>query len=216
MHTRDRPGGATGLSGRELWSRGRLPRGSARIVRELKGTGNGEALPSSRAIHGSAWPALRPRWSLSWLAYHATTDAAFRHVETVRLRESDSGSHLRFSLAGPHLSNNFRGSITHPTVSLGPASDLCLLRPTGFTTGLVASLCPGRISTSWVAKTNFYGVPTPRPKVTDLTWHDPGRIGDCSANPPTEPDVKVSLIRFLGDWKRYVPVCITLLPANTS
>jgi len=163
-----------------------------------KGTGNDEALPSSRATHGSAWPALRPRWFLSRLAYHATTDAAFRHVETVRVRESDSGSHLRFSLAGPHLSNNFRGSITHPTVLIHPASDLCLLRPTGFTTGLVASLCPGRISTSWIAKTNFYGVPTPRPKVTDLTWHDPGRISDCSTNPPTEPDVKVSLIRFLG------------------
>ncbi len=92
-------------------------------------------------------------------------------------------------LAGPHLSNNFRGSITHPTVLLDPASDLCLLRPTGVTTGLEASLCPERISTSWIAKTNFYGVPTPRPKVTDLTWHDPGRIGDCSTNPPTEPDV---------------------------
>ena len=97
-------------------------------------------------------------------------------------------------LAGPHLSNNFRGSITHPTVSLGPASDLCLLRPTGFTTGLVASLCPGRISTSWVAKTNFYGVPTPRPKVTDLTCRDNVLVrrlsGICFANcvfahPPT-------------------------------
>ena len=148
------------------------PTGFSPHCPRIKGTGNDEALPSSRATHGSAWPALRPRWFLSRLAYYATTDAAFRHVETVRVRESDSGSHLRFSLAGPHLSNNFRGSITHPTVSLGPASDLCLLRPTGFTTGLVASLCPERISTSWIAKTNFYGVPTPRPKVTDLTWHD--------------------------------------------
>ena len=26
----------------------------------------------------------------------------------------------------------------------------------------------------------------------------PGRIGDCSTNPPTEPYVKISLIRFLG------------------
>jgi len=26
----------------------------------------------------------------------------------------------------------------------------------------------------------------------------PGRIGDCSTNPPTDPDVRISLIRFLG------------------
>jgi len=31
MHARDRPGGATGLSGGELWYRGRLPRVSPRI-----------------------------------------------------------------------------------------------------------------------------------------------------------------------------------------
>ena len=26
----------------------------------------------------------------------------------------------------------------------------------------------------------------------------PGRISDCSTNPPTDPDVRISLIRFLG------------------
>jgi hypothetical protein len=26
----------------------------------------------------------------------------------------------------------------------------------------------------------------------------PGRIGECSTNPPTDPDVRISLIRFLG------------------
>jgi hypothetical protein len=72
-----------------------------------------------------------------------------------------------FSLTGPRLSNNFRGSITHPTVLLGPASDFYFVQPTGSATGLVASLCPGRNSTSWIAKTNFYGVPTPSPKVTN-------------------------------------------------
>jgi len=71
-----------------------------------------------------------------------------------------------FSLAGPHLSNNFRGSITHPTDLLGPASDLHLFRPTGSATRLVASLCPGRNSTSWIAKTNFRGEPPPLSKVT--------------------------------------------------
>jgi hypothetical protein len=77
-----------------------------------------------------------------------------------------------FPLSGPHLSNNFRGSITHPTVSLGLASDLYFVRPSGSATGLVASLCPGRNSTSWIAKTNFRGEPTPLSKVTNLTWRD--------------------------------------------
>ena len=73
-------------------------------------------------------------------------------------------------LAGPHLSNNFRGSITHPTDLLGPASDLHFFRPTGFATGLVASLCPERNLTSWITKTNFRREPPPLSKVTDLTW----------------------------------------------
>jgi hypothetical protein len=77
-----------------------------------------------------------------------------------------------FSLTGPRLSNNFRGSITHPTVLLDPASDFHFVQPAGFATGLVANLCPERNYTSWIAKTNFNGVPTPRPKVTNLTWHD--------------------------------------------
>ena len=51
-------------------------------------------------------------------------------------------------LAGPHLSNNFRGSITHPTDLLDPASDLHLFQPTGFATGLVASRYPERNFTS--------------------------------------------------------------------
>jgi len=55
---------------------------------------------------------------------------------------------------------------------LGPASDLYLVRPAGFATGLVASLCPERTLTSWIAKTNFHGEPPPLSKVTDLTWHD--------------------------------------------
>ena len=37
LHTRDRPGGATGLSGRELWYRGRLPRVSPRIDPRFQG-----------------------------------------------------------------------------------------------------------------------------------------------------------------------------------
>ena len=31
----------------------------------------------------------------------------------------------------------------------------------------------------------------------------PGRIGDCSTNPPTEPDVRISLLRFLGTARFY-------------
>ena len=53
-----------------------------------------------------------------------------------------------FSLTGPRLSNNFRGSITHPTDLLHPASDLHLFQPTGFATGLVASRYPERNFTS--------------------------------------------------------------------
>jgi hypothetical protein len=37
----------------------------------------------------------------------------------------------------------------------------------------------GRTFTSLTAKrTNFHGVPTPRPKVTDLTWHDNVLLSD--------------------------------------
>ena len=56
---------------------------------------------------------------------------------------------------GPRLSNNFRGSITHPVDLLGLAHDLHLFRPQGSATGLEANLCPERTSTSWIAKTNF-------------------------------------------------------------
>jgi len=31
-----------------------------------------------------------------------------------------------------------------------------------------------------------------------LVQQRPGRISDCSTNPPTDPDVRISLIRFLG------------------
>ena len=62
---------------------------------------------------------------------------------------------------GPRLSNNFRGSITHPADLLGPAHDPHFLRPQGFATGLVANLCPERTSTSWIAKTNFREGATP-------------------------------------------------------
>ena len=93
--------------------------------------------------------------------HDATTGAAFRHVETVRVRTQRAGTRRCFSLTGPRLSNNFRGSMTHPTDLLHPASDLCFRRPTGFATGLVASLCPERNSTSWIASTNFRGGATP-------------------------------------------------------
>ena len=49
---------------------------------------------------------------------------------------------------GPQLSNNFRGSITHPADLLGPAHDPHFLRPQGFATGLVANRYPERTSTS--------------------------------------------------------------------
>jgi len=44
------------------------PTGFSPYCSALLETGNDEALPSSRAIHVSAWPALRPRWSLPRLA----------------------------------------------------------------------------------------------------------------------------------------------------
>jgi hypothetical protein len=37
----------------------------------------------------SAWPDLRPRWSLTRLAHDATTGAAFRLVETVRVHHNE-------------------------------------------------------------------------------------------------------------------------------
>ena len=127
----------------------------------LSQTGNDEALPSSRTIPVSTWPALRPRWCLPGLANSAVAAAAFRLVETVRvplwqIRHLPPGYPH-----GPRLSNNFRGSITHPADLLSPAHDLRLLRPQGFAAGLVASLCPGRTSTSWIAKTNFREGATP-------------------------------------------------------
>ena len=73
---------------------------------------------------------------------------------------------------GPRLSNNFRGSITHPADLLGLAHDLHLFRPRGSATGLVASLCPGRNSTSWITKPISSRQPTSTPKVTNLTWRD--------------------------------------------
>jgi hypothetical protein len=54
----------------------------------------------------------------------------------------------RCSPFGPRLSNNFRGSMTHPTDLLHPASDLYFVRPTSFATGLVASRYPERNFTS--------------------------------------------------------------------
>jgi hypothetical protein len=113
--------------------------------------------------HGTA---LRPRWCLSGLAISALAAAAFRLVETVRVPLWQVRFLPPVYPQGPRLSNNFRGSITHPADLLGPAHDLCLLRPQGFATGLVASLCPGRTSTSWITKTNFRGGLTPLSKVT--------------------------------------------------
>jgi len=62
LHTRDRPGGATGLSGGELWYRGRLPRVSPRIGPRFHGQ---ETMRLSQVPvqSVSAWPGLRPRWS---------------------------------------------------------------------------------------------------------------------------------------------------------
>jgi hypothetical protein len=53
-------------------------------------------------------------------------------------------------------------------------------------------------------------------QVSESSRPTPGRIIGYPYNPPTEPDVKVSLIRFLGDGERYASVSITLLPADTS
>ena len=166
------PAERTSLSGWELWSRGRLPQGRSPHCPRICETGNDEALPSSRAIPVSTWPALRPRWSLVGLANHARRHAAFRLVETVRVHRLQV-RHLPPAYPhGPRLSNNFRGSITHPADLLDLAHDLCLLRPQGSATGLVASLCPGRTSTSWITKPISSRQPTSNPKVTDLPWRD--------------------------------------------
>jgi len=79
---------------------------------------------------------------------YATTDAAFRHVETVRLHTRQAG-HLAVFL--PHGTTSFKqlsGLNTDPTDLLHPAPDLYFVRPSGFATGLVASLYPERTYTS--------------------------------------------------------------------
>jgi hypothetical protein len=96
----------------------------------------------------SAWPGLRPRWSLPRLATDAMTGAAFRHVETVRVRKRRTGSPPLLLPYGTTSFKQLSGLNTHPTDLLGPAHDLCFLRPSGFATGLVASRYPERTSTS--------------------------------------------------------------------
>jgi len=131
----------------------------------LSRTGDDEALSSSRAIRGSAWPALRPRWSLTRLANTPRQMLRSGTLKPSAFTHDRQATWRCFSLTGPHLSNNFRGSITHPTDLLRPASDLHFFRPTSFATGLVASLCPERTRTSWIAKTNFRGMPTRFPRL---------------------------------------------------
>ena len=88
------------------------------LIRALR-TGNDEALPSSRAILVSAWPALRPRWSLPRLANDAMTDAAFRHVETVRVRTQRAGSS---PVLLPHGTTSFKqlSGLNHTPYRLAP------------------------------------------------------------------------------------------------
>ena len=120
---------------------------SPRIVPRFQGQENDEALSSSRAICvGMTWSPTR--WSLPRLANHATTGAAFRHVETVRVRRQRIGSPPLLFPFGTTSFKQLSGLNTNPTDLLGPAHDLSFVRPSSFATGRVASRYPERTSTS--------------------------------------------------------------------
>ena len=80
---------------------------------------------------------------------------------------------------------------TDPADLLHPVSDVCLLPPAGFTTGLVASLCPWKDlhlldNLNWFHRGSHPQIPT----VTSLTRHDRPMLGlvwGDAADPPDSP-----------------------------
>ena len=74
---------------------------------------------------------------------------------------------------------------TDPADLLHPASDVCLLAPAGFVTGLVARLCPWKDFHLLDNFNRFHRGSHPRiPTVTSLTRHDTRLLGASAAVPP--------------------------------
>ena len=153
----DRPGGAAGLS----WGSFDRAVDSPRSVRlrtapRLLRQEADEALTSSRVLPLSACSGLRPRWPLPCLADSDGAETAFQRRETVR------GSHTRgsgllgwLSLAGPRLSNNFRGSIQTLLTCSTRLLTFVSSRQRVSLPGRWLACALGRIFTSWITSTDF-------------------------------------------------------------
>src|SRR5262249_38890382 len=77
---------------------------------------------------------------------------------------------------------------TDPADFLHPASDVCLLAPAGFATGLVASLCPWKDLHLLDNLNRFHrGSPPPIPSVTSLARHDTPVLGAGEGSDTVSP-----------------------------
>ena len=201
----DRPGGAAGLSRGSLGHAVGSPR-SLRLRTDPRCSRQeaAEALTSSRVI---------PLPSMIW----STTPVA--SALSRRERQSRYGVPAACNCPQfPHpRSRHPEGVIpcgtttfkqlsrldTDPAVLLHPVSDVCLLPPAGFTTGLVASLCPWKDfhlldNLNWFHRGSHPQIPT----VTSLARHDTPWFGGVLVDTPG-----LSTLR-----NRSHPLVVTALP----
>ena len=118
-----------------------------------------EALTSPRASPLPACSGLRPRWPLPCLAASDRADTAFQRTETVRGSHAH-GSGVRgwLSLAGPRLSNNFRGSIQTLLTCSTRLLTFVASRQRVLLPGWWLAVALGRTCTSWRASTDVIEV----------------------------------------------------------
>jgi hypothetical protein len=118
-----------------------------------------EARTRSRVLPWSPCSGLRPRGPRRCLAESARADPACQRPEPVRVSHAHGSGFLEwFSLAGPHRSNNFRGSretlLTCSTRFLTCVS----ARQRGLLPGGWLAFALGRTCTSWRTSTDFIEV----------------------------------------------------------
>jgi hypothetical protein len=97
-----------------------------------------------------------PRWPPPCLAHSDGADTAFQRPETVRGSHTQESGILRWlSLAGPRLSNNFRGSIQTLLTCSTRLLTFVSSRQRVSLLGWWLAVALGRIFTSWITSTDF-------------------------------------------------------------
>src|SRR5262245_28761829 len=95
-------------------------------------------------------------WPPPCLAHSDGADTAFQRPETVRGSHTQGSGILRWlSLAGPRLSNNFRGSLQTLLSCSTRFLTFVSSRQRVSLPGWWLAFAPGRIFTSWITSTGF-------------------------------------------------------------